>query len=144
MGPIYRVRCNPFWDHNHCPIFITCSYDWTVRVWHERYEEAQLICHQIGNLQQQVNDVCWSPNTSSVFASVANDGRIEIWDLKVNNLAPCKEYFDTDAEGNKNNVPKTVVKFSKTSPVIMTGSLDGRVSVYRLNGLEHGPVSDED
>ena len=62
----------------------------------------------------------------------------------MNNLAPCKEYFDTDAEGNKNNVPKTVVKFSKTSPVIMTGSLDGRVSVYRLNGLEHGPVSDED
>ena len=38
MGSIYRVRCNPFWDNNDCPIFITCSYDWTVRVWHERYE----------------------------------------------------------------------------------------------------------
>ena len=37
-------------------------------------------------LKQQVNDVCWSPKTSSVFASVANDGRIEVWDLKRDNL----------------------------------------------------------
>jgi len=88
MGPIYRVRCNPFWDANLCPIFLTCSYDWTVRVWHEKDSECKLICHQIGSLQQQVNDVCWSPNTSSVFASVANDGRIEIWDLKRDSLAP--------------------------------------------------------
>ena len=41
-------------------------------------------------------------------------------------------------------MPKTVVKFSTVSPVIMAGSLDGRVSVYRLSGLEHGPVSKED
>lgn len=33
-GPIYRVRCNPFWNPVKCPIFLTCSYDWTVRVWH--------------------------------------------------------------------------------------------------------------
>jgi len=39
-------------------------------------------------LKEQVNDVVWSPNTSSVFASVANDGRIEIWDLFKDNLQP--------------------------------------------------------
>ena len=144
MGPIYRVRCNPFWDQNHCPIFLTCSYDWTVRVWHERFEEAQLTCHQIGNLQQQVNDISWSPNTSSVFASVANDGRIELWDLFKDSLAPALEHFDVDEEGNKISVPKTVVEFSQTSPVILAGALDGRVCVYRTYGLEHGPVSDED
>ena len=37
-----------------------------------------------------------------------------------------------------------MVKFSKTSPVILTGSTDGKVDVYRTHGLEHGPVSDED
>ena len=32
----------------------------------------------------------------------------------------------------------------KTSPVILAGSTDGKVCVYRTRGLEHGPVSDED
>jgi len=144
MGPIYRVRCNPFWHATDCPIFITCSYDWTVRVWHDREQEAKLVCHQIGNLQQQVNDICWSPNTSSVFASVANDGRIEIWDLKENTLAPLLDHWDVSPEGDKITIPKTVVKFSKTSPVILTGAIDGTVGVYRTYGLEHGPVLDRD
>ena len=52
MGPIYRVRCNPYWHPNDCPIFLTCSYDWTVRVWHEKDSECKLVCHQISNLQQ--------------------------------------------------------------------------------------------
>ena len=49
-----------------------------------------------------------------------------------------------DDEGNKITVPKTVVEFSQSSPVVLAGALDGRVCVYRTYGLEHGPVSDED
>lgn len=82
-GPIYKVRCNPFWDTAECPIFLSCSYDWTVKVWNAKQQTPALTCHQIGHLRDQVNDICWAPKTSSVFASVANDGRIEIWDLKV-------------------------------------------------------------
>ena len=51
---------------------------------------------------------------------------------------------DKDANGEPIKTPKTVVKFSKTSPVILSGATDGRVGVYRTYGLEHGPVSDED
>ena len=83
--------------------------------------------------------------SSSVFASVANDGRIEIWDLKRDSLAPQLYQWDTDPKtGEEIKTPKTVVKFSKTSPVILAGSTDGKVCVYRTRGLEHGPVSDED
>ena len=32
MGPVYRIRCNPFWANDN-QIFLTCSYDWTVRLW---------------------------------------------------------------------------------------------------------------
>merc|ERR1712139_426796 len=28
-GPVYKVRCNPFWSH----AFLTCSADWTMRLW---------------------------------------------------------------------------------------------------------------
>ena len=44
-GPIYRVRLNPFWDSSTCPIFLTCSYDWTVRVWNAKDTHEKLVCH---------------------------------------------------------------------------------------------------
>ena len=103
-----------------------------------------MTCWQIESLQQQVNDICWSPLTSSVFASVANDGRIEIWDLK-DHLAPIlPSYFDKKEDGTLDHTPRTVVKFSHSAPVIFTGKVDGTVGVYRTKGLEHGPVSEED
>lgn len=142
-GPIYRIRCNPFWHKDDCPIFLTCSYDWTVRVWHAK-EKQKLVCLQIESLKEQVNDICWSPHTSSVFASVANDGRIEVWDLKRDPLQPLLTHFDKDVEGNEVKVPKTIVRFGKTSPVVLAGSLDGKVGVYRTVGLEHVQVSERD
>lgn len=60
-----------------------------------------------------MNDIAWSPITSSCFASVANDGRIEIWDLKINNLAPVVTYFDKEPDSDKlDNTPKTIVRFN--------------------------------
>lgn len=49
-GPIYKVRCNPFWDDNENPIFLTCSYDWTVRVWEAKTgsNTQKLICRHKG------------------------------------------------------------------------------------------------
>ena len=146
QGPVYKVRCNPYWDIPECPIFLTCSYDWTVRVWHEDDPNPKLTCHQLSGdniLQSQVNDICWSPLTSSVFGSVANDGRIEIWDLKRDTLQPQLTYFD-GGEGEKDETPKTIIEFSASSPVIFTGDLKGRVGVYRTIGLEHEQVTDQD
>jgi WD40 repeat protein len=74
--------------------------------------------------------------TSSRFASVADDGRIEIWDLK-DSLTPLITHFDKDSEGNAVHTPKTIVRFSATSPVILTGNVQGEVDVYRSKGLEH-------
>ena len=144
-GPIYRVRCNPYWDTQECPIFLTCSYDWTVRVWHANDQNARAICHDIDSLKHQVNDICWAPKTSSAFASVANDGRIEIWDLYENILKPKKMWFDKDANGEEIHIPKTVVRFNDSiSPVLFTGNAKGQIGVYRSYGLEHVQVSEED
>jgi len=148
QGPIYRVRCNPFWHSQDCPIFISSSYDWTVKVWHAREEVEKLSCHQISGdrpLTSQVNDVNWSPSTSSCFALVTNDGRIEIWDLFINNLAPVVTHFDKLEDGvTEDSTPKTIVRFSASSPVILSGNEKGGVDVYRSKGLEHVQVSDQD
>ena len=34
MGPIYKVRCNPFWSD----IFLTCSSDWSCKLWNWKSE----------------------------------------------------------------------------------------------------------
>jgi hypothetical protein len=43
-GPIYRIRCNLFWNTLDCPIFLSCSYDWTVRIWHARENSEKFVC----------------------------------------------------------------------------------------------------
>ncbi|MFN9944818.1 MAG: WD40 repeat domain-containing protein, partial [bacterium] len=48
-GPIYKVRCNPFWHPIECPIFMTCSYDWTVRIWKTKEINEKLVCHEMSN-----------------------------------------------------------------------------------------------
>jgi hypothetical protein len=118
-GPIYRIRCNPYWNTQDCPIFLSCSYDWTVRVWHAKDTTEKLVCQQLTvehPLKTQVNDIEWSPYTSSRFASVTNDGRIEIWDLFLDQLKPLITHFDKDAEGKETNVPKTIVRFGPQGP----------------------------
>lgn len=130
-----------------CPIFMSCSYDWTVKIWNAREESEKLSCHQIAGerpLTSQVNDINWSPSTSSVFGSVTNDGRIEIWDLFKNNLGPLVTHFDTNDDGSEDKTPKTIVRFSASCPVILSGNEKGEVDVYRSKGLEHVQVSDEE
>lgn len=144
-GPVYKVRCTPFW-RNDCQIFVTCSYDWTVRVWNHKEpigKQEKLVCHD-QHLQQQVNDVQWCPYTSSVFASVADDGRVEIWDLFKNNLEPKRVHFDKVDKKTFDYTAKTCVRWHAKSPVIVTGNTKGVVDVYRTFGLEHVQVSHHD
>ena len=125
---------------------MTCSYDWTVRVFNHKEQigkQEKLCCHEL-NLQKQVNDIAWSINTSSVFASVADDGRIEIWDLFRNNLEPKLVWFDKINKKSFSNIPKTCVRWSRQSPVLATGNSVGVVDVYRTFGLEHDQVSHDD
>lgn len=114
-GSVYRVRCNPYYPS----IFLTCSIDWTVRLWsvktqlqvqkHKRevmmtesseesatesqqaaaahpaasqgpesvhLKSPQVMAFQSTDLTQTVNDVVWSPDNATSFASCMNDGRV--------------------------------------------------------------------
>ena len=73
-GPVYKIRTNPFAPE----YFLTCSYDWTSRLWSMNSNSSKMIFSP-PNLMDQINDIEWSPNTSSIFALVANDGRVELW-----------------------------------------------------------------
>ena len=98
-------------------------------------------------LKSQVNDIEWSPYTSSRFASVTNDGRIEIWDLYEDPLNPLITHFDEGPDKEPIKTPKTIVRFGPAGPssqIILSGNLEGEVDVYRSKGLEHVEVTDQD
>ena len=67
MG-VYAVRYNPF-DGNY---FISCSADWTVKLWHANEVEPIITF----DLNSSVGDVAWAPYSSTVFAAVTAEGKV--------------------------------------------------------------------
>lgn len=134
-GPVYRVRTSPFWSH----IMLTCSADWTVLLWNwkETYDAPVVTCHST-DLFDAVSDICWSPDTSTVFASVADDGRCEIWDLASNQIDPIIVNRGTPG------VKRTMVRFNQFYPVLTTGNVEGDVEVFRILNMEHEQRTIED
>jgi len=125
-GPVYRVRCNPFF----ADIFLTCSADWSCKLWNWRRDQA-LNTFQSLDLNDEVTDIEWSPNCSTLFASVCKDGRLELWDLsKKNMLDPIVILGGPD---DQKYPAKTTVRFSRGAPVLIAGDVNGDVYVFRLN-----------
>ncbi|XP_015767196.1 PREDICTED: dynein intermediate chain 2, ciliary-like [Acropora digitifera] len=65
---VYAVKWNPF----HPKIFISCSADWTVKIWDHHYLEPMFTF----DLNNSVGDVAWAPYASTVFAACTTDGRV--------------------------------------------------------------------
>lgn len=60
----YTVRWNPF----HPRVFLTCSADWTVKLW----EQGTTSPIMTFDLATPVSDVAWAPYSSTVFAVVTS------------------------------------------------------------------------
>ena len=91
-GPVYKVRCNPFAPD----YFLTCSYDWTARLWSLKDNTYKMIFSP-PNITDQINDIEWSPNTSTIFSLVADDGRVELWNC-VDPLQPIIAEFPVNLD----------------------------------------------
>lgn len=91
-GPVYRVRFS-----QRCPnLFLTCSADWTVGLYHT-HEKQPLTQMRSKGEDFAVNDICWCPGNSTVFAAVTVDAKLQVWDLSVSNLDPIFSY-DTSVD----------------------------------------------
>lgn len=67
---------------------MSCSADWTCNLWNIKNADQNKPIHSFLSLDlfDEVMDIEWSPNISTVFASVCKDGRLELWDLEKHNL----------------------------------------------------------
>lgn len=85
IGPVYGLQWSPFNPN----LFISCSGDWTIRLWQEGRQQ-QLLSFQSSN--EEVVDVQWCPNNSTVFGAVTAGGRLELWDFAVSTLQPVVQH----------------------------------------------------
>ena len=123
-GPVYKIRCSPFYKD----VFLTCSADWTCQLWHSRREDSLLTIHSM-DLTDAVNDIEWAPGLSTMFAGVADDGRVEVWDIAQSTLKPII------VKTREDRVPRTVVKFCKQFPVLISGDAGGVIDVFRIKNI---------
>ncbi|RQM19394.1 hypothetical protein B5M09_011639 [Aphanomyces astaci] len=124
---VYAIHMSPFWNQ----LLLSCSADWTVKLWHEA-DQHEVLNFRSVDLCHGVYGVAWCPNDATIFGSVTEDGRIEIWDLEQSVLDPIVTHFP------KEDVHCTCISFAPSSPVLVVGDSTGEVGVYRVPTLAEG------
>ncbi|EQC42250.1 hypothetical protein SDRG_01084 [Saprolegnia diclina VS20] len=126
---VYAVQMSPFWNE----VFLSCSADWSVKLWHHG-ESHEMLNFRSADLFHGVYGIGWCPNDATIFGSVTEDGRIEIWDLQQSILDPILTHFPKDDVSLK----CTCISFAPSSPVLVVGDSTGEVGVYRVPILAEG------
>ena len=69
---VYNLDYNKY----HTSAFLSCSADWTVKLWHQ---ERPAAVFTFQSSTDYVADICWSPVNSTVFASVTVFGSVSVF-----------------------------------------------------------------
>lgn len=118
---LYRIQ----WNLYHPNIFITCSADWSIKLWDHTQKEPLFTF----DLKSTVGDVCWAPFSSTVFAAVTADGKVHVFDLNVNKYdAICSQTII-----NKKKTKLTHIAFNSHFPIIIVGDDHGAVLSLKLS-----------
>lgn len=123
---VYAVR----WNHFNPGVFISCSADWTVKVWEYKSRLAVMTF----DLNSSCGDVCWAPFKSTVFACVTADGWVRLFDLAVNKHEPIGEYISQVSSKNAKatGVKLTHLAFNPKEYVVAVGDERGIVTCLKL------------
>ncbi|XP_065904166.1 dynein axonemal intermediate chain 4-like [Dysidea avara] len=126
-GPVYKVTWSPFVSD----LFLTCSADWTTRLWHQDNTSPILTFH---SAQKAIYDVSWCTWNSTIFGCVC-EGRVEIWDLTHSVLDPFVVHRPVSGQG----VQHTCIKFTGNAEIIIVGDEEGNINVYQLKKMNAAP-----
>ncbi|KAB5549256.1 hypothetical protein PHYPO_G00065340 [Pangasianodon hypophthalmus] len=112
------------WNHFHPKVFISCSSDWTVKIWDHTITSPMFTF----DLNTAVGDVAWSPYSSTVFAAVTIDGKVHVFDLSINKYeAICQQAVVSK------KTKLTHIEFNPVYPIIIVGDDRGYVTSLKLS-----------
>lgn len=118
---VYSVR----WNHFHSKVFISCSADWTIKIWDHTCPDP-IFTFDLGSA---VGDVAWAPYSSTVFAAVTSDGKIVVYDLFINKYEPiCDQLIF-----QKGKTKLTHISFNPVYPIAVIGDDRGYVTSVKLS-----------
>lgn len=120
---VYSVKWSPF----HPSVFLSCSADWTVKLWEFSTRNPIMTFDMHG----PVGDVAWSPYKSTVFGCVTQDGAVKIYDLALDKSAPISGDYRPISSPNGR---LTHLAFNHKKPVIAVTDQQGGVHVLKLTG----------
>ncbi|XP_051933225.1 dynein axonemal intermediate chain 1-like [Hippocampus zosterae] len=113
------------WNPYHSKVFISCSSDWTVKIWDQDYSAPMFTFE----LNASVGDVAWGPYSSTVFAAVTTEGLVHVFDLAINKYqAICQQPVV-----NKKKTRLTHIEFNPIHPVVIVGDDRGSVISLKLS-----------
>jgi dynein intermediate chain 1, axonemal len=116
---VYTTRWSPF----HPDVFLTCSADWTVKLW-MKGSPSPLVVFDLGDA---VGDVAWAPYSSTVFAAVTAGGKVCVFDVAQNKTEPLC------AQTVVKNAKLTHIVFSRADPILFVGDTKGTVLTLKLS-----------
>ncbi|KAM7006180.1 dynein, axonemal, intermediate chain 1, paralog 2 [Tautogolabrus adspersus] len=111
------------WNHFHPNVFISCSSDWTVKIWDHTINTPMFTF----DLNAAVGDVAWAPYSSTVFAAVTTDGTVHVFDLSINKYEPICQVQVVAKQR------LTHIEFNPIYPIIIVGDDRGYVTSYKLS-----------
>lgn len=89
VTPVNRIVWNPFYH----ALFLSCASEYKLQVWHKDLS-SPVLSYSLGSQVEihllqyptavQVNDVCWAPHSSTIFAAVTSDGFVSVYDISLN------------------------------------------------------------
>jgi dynein intermediate chain 1 len=138
---VYTLKWNPF----HPRVFISCSADWTVKIWDHNLPNP--VCSfDLGNA---VGDVSWAPYSSTVFAAVTSDGKVMDMThstaslIHMFSVSCCDKVHVFDLAENKHEplceqkvvkrAKLTHVSFNQRDPILIVGDDRGGVNSMKLS-----------
>ncbi|XP_063082349.1 dynein axonemal intermediate chain 1 isoform X4 [Cavia porcellus] len=113
------------WNPYHTKVFMSCSSDWTVKIWDHTIKTPMFIY----DLNSAVGDVAWAPYSSTVFAAVTTDGKVHVFDLAINKYeAICNQPVVA-----RKKTKITHVEFNPIYPIIIVGDDRGHITCLKLS-----------
>lgn len=128
-GPVYRCVWDPFNEHQ----FISCSADWTIKLWNDELENPlSLTIEPYSNTNAGktsiITDIKFNPFVPKIFGCVSIFGCVELWDMNLSTLKPrIFRYSD--------NVRYNCLIFAPNSSSMLVGNDKGQVEILKPKNL---------